>query len=32
MAKQISEEMIKKLIDVYESNKDSLYKLDAIID
>lgn len=32
MAKQISEEMVKKLIDAYESNKDSLYKLDAIID
>ncbi len=32
MTKQITNEMIEKLIDVYESNKDVLYELDAIID
>lgn len=30
--RQITDEMIEELINVYESNKDSLYELDAILD
>lgn len=32
MTKQITNEMIEKLINAYESNEDTLYELDAIID
>lgn len=32
MKREITDEMIKKLLDVFESNKDSLYELDSIID
>lgn len=32
MTKQVTNEMVERLINVYESNKDSLYELDAILD
>lgn len=32
MKMQITKDMIEKLIDAYESNKDDLYKADSIID
>lgn len=32
MTINVTNEMIEKLINVYESNKDSLYELDGIID
>ncbi len=32
MTKQITNEMIEKLVDAYESNKDLLYQLETIID
>lgn len=32
MTRQITDEMIEALINVYKSNKDSLYELDAILD
>ena len=32
MTKQITNEMIEKLINAYESNKNTLYELDSVID
>jgi hypothetical protein len=32
MKREITNKMVEKLINVYESNKDSLYELDGILD